>query len=288
MEFSYLQAIITGFLQGITELFPISSLGHAILLPAWVGGSWEKFITDPVSPYLTVTIALHAASALALFLVFRKRWLSLFTGALISIRKRNLKNRDGKLFFMIVLATIPVGVLGIIFEEPLQDLFGKPLASAYFLTANGLILILAERLSRKTSRALTQNDSADEISHHISVPVAITVGFGQSLALFAGISRFGITISAGLLRKMNHSAAADFAFLLALPVIAGASVLKLPELFTPELSHLAGPVIVGSVISFICTYISIKFLVNWFKTKTLYPFAIYCLLVGGISVVKFL
>ncbi len=288
MEFSYLQAIITGFLQGITELFPISSLGHAILLPAWVGGSWEKFITDPVSPYLTVTIALHAASALALFLVFRKRWLSLFTGALISIRKRNLKNRDGKLFFMIVLATIPVGVLGIIFEEPLQDLFGKPLASAYFLTANGLILILAERLSRKTSMALTQNDSADEISHHISVPVAITVGFGQSLALFAGISRFGITISAGLLRKMNHTAAADFAFLLALPVIAGASVLKLPELFTPELSHLAGPVIVGSVISFICTYISIKFLVNWFKTKTLYPFAIYCLLVGGISVVKFL
>ncbi len=288
MEFSYLQAIITGFLQGITELFPISSLGHAILLPAWVGGSWEKFITDPVSPYLTVTIALHAASALALFLVFRKRWLSLFTGALIFIRKRNLKNRDGKLFFMIVLATIPVGVLGIIFEEPLQDLFGKPLASAYFLTANGLILILAERLSRKTSRALTQNDSADEISHHISVPVAITVGFGQSLALFAGISRFGITISAGLLRKMNHTAAADFAFLLALPVIAGASVLKLPELFTPELSHLAGPVIVGSVISFICTYISIKFLVNWFKTKTLYPFAIYCLLVGGISVVKFL
>ncbi len=288
MEFSYLQAIITGFLQGITELFPISSLGHAILLPAWVGGSWEKFITDPVSPYLTVTIALHAASALALFLVFRKRWLSLFTGALISIRKRNLKNRDGKLFFMIVLATIPVGVLGIIFEEPLQDLFGKPLASAYFLTANGLILILAERLSRKTSMALTQNDSADEISHHISVPVAITVGFGQSLALFSGISRFGITISAGLLRKMNHTAAADFAFLLALPVIAGASVLKLPELFTPELSHLAGPVIVGSVISFICTYISIKFLVNWFKTKTLYPFAIYCLLVGGISVVKFL
>lgn len=288
MEFSYLQAIITGILQGITELFPISSLGHAVLLPAWVGGQWEKFITDPTSPYLTVTIALHAASALALFLVFRQRWFCLITGAFISIKNRNVKNHDGKLFFMIVIATIPVGLLGFIFEEPLQDLFGKPRASAFFLTINGAILIAAERLSRKTSMALTKSGSADEISHRISLPAAITVGFGQSLALFAGISRFGITISAGLLRKMNHSTAADFAFLLALPVIAGASLLKLPELFTPELSHLAGPVIVGSIISFICTYVSIKFLVNWFKTKTLYPFAIYCLVVGGISIVKFL
>mgnify|MGYP001161699744 FL=1 len=288
MELSYAQSILTGFIQGITELFPISSLGHAVLIPAWVGGDWASFITDPASPYLTVTIALHAASALALFLVFRKRWFSMFGATLKSVRKRDYSTPNTKLFLMLVIATIPVGVLGLTFEEPLQKLFGDPLPSAIFLTLNGAILILVERLTRNNKALVGSQSAFDNIADHITPVSALAVGFGQCLALFAGISRFGITISAGLIRKMHHSVAAEFAFLLALPVIAGASLLKLPELFTPELRHLAGPVIVGSIVSFGATYFSISFLVKWFQSKTLYPFAIYCLIAGAISIVKFI
>ncbi len=288
MELSYTQSILTGLIQGITELFPISSLGHAVLIPAWIGGSWASFISDPASPYLTVTIALHAASALALFFVFRNRWFAMFGATLKSVRSRNYATPNTKLFLMIIIATIPVGALGYAFEGPLQNLFGDPLPSAIFLTINGLILISVERLSRKTNTLATSTNSVINISEHITPSSAVAVGFAQSLALFAGISRFGITISAGLLRKMHHSVAAEFAFLLALPVIAGASLLKLPELFTPELRHLAGPVIAGSIVSFAATYFSISFLVKWFRSKTLYPFAIYCLLVGLISIVRFL
>ena len=288
MELSYWQSIVTGFLQGITELFPISSLGHAVLVPAWIGGSWERFITDPQSYYLTVTIALHAASALALFFVFRQRWYEMFSSSIRSLGKREFTHHHTRLLILIIIATIPVAVLGYVFEEPIQNMFGDPLPSALFLFINGLILIAAERLSRSTHNVPSREAADNEIVNHISSKNALVIGFAQSLALFAGISRFGITMSAGLLRKVNHSVAAEFAFLLALPVIAGAALLKLPELFTEETSHLAGPVIAGSVVSFCATYVSVKFLVRWFKTKTLYPFAIYCLVVGVISMIRFM
>ena len=287
MTLSYWQAIITGFLQGVTELFPISSLGHAVLVPAWIGGSWEEFIASPNSYYLTITIALHAASALALFLVFRRRWFEMALSITRSLRTRDFTHHHSRLLLLIVIATIPVAVLGKTFEEPVQRMFGDPLPSAIFLTINGLILILAERLSRTTSSETSREDADLSITKHITPSNALIIGFGQSLALFAGISRFGITMSAGLLRKVNHAVAAEFAFLLALPVIAGASILKLPELFTDQTAHLAGPVIAGSIVSFCATYISVKFLVRWFKTNTLYPFAIYCLVVGIVSFVRF-
>ena len=287
MTLSYWQAIITGFLQGVTELFPISSLGHAVLVPAWVGGSWATFVTNPDSYYLTITIALHAASAFALFIVFRRRWFDMVRSTLKSVRKRDFSHHHTQLFLLVLIATIPVATLGKIFEKPIQNAFGKPLPSAIFLTINGLILVGAERLTRKTSKVKNHDEIDVAITQNVSKQNAIIIGFGQSLALLAGISRFGITMSAGLLRKVNHAAAAEFAFLLALPVIAGASLLKLPELFTAETAHLAGPVIAGSITSFFATYISVKFLVRWFKSKTLYPFAIYCLVVGLLSIVKF-
>ena len=283
MELSYFQAAITGFVQGITELFPISSLGHAVLVPAWVGGSWKSFTTDPTSPYLTVTIALHLASAIALFIFFRRRWISLIGGGLNVLRGK--KSDNGKVFWMIVLATIPVAILGFLFEHKFQDLFAKPIASALFLTVNGLILIFAERKSRK-SKDLANNE-VHEFAEKIGTKSALAIGFAQSFALFAGISRFGISMSAGLARGLSHSHASDFAFLLALPVILGASVAKLPDLFTQANSHLAGPIILGCVISGFATYASVAFLVKWFRTRTLYPFAIYCIALGLLSVVRF-
>ena len=286
MNFTYGQAIITGFIQGITELFPVSSLGHAILIPAWIGGSFKEFISEENKAYLLITIAMHLASSISLFLVFRKRWLNLIGGTFTSIRKRSFQSKQFRVLSYILIATIPVGALGVIFGDYFQSIFGKPAYSAVFLTINGVLLIMAERLSKKYI-SHSSSDSDAEIDAHINAKSAVVIGFGQSLALFAGISRFGITMSAGLLRKLNHSVASDFAFLLSLPVIVGAAIVKLPELFTTDAKQLLGQILVGSVVSFIATYISVTFLVKWFKTKTLYPFAIYCLLFGIASFIRF-
>lgn len=279
--------MIIGFIQGITELFPISSLGHGILIPAWLGGSFKDFISDENQTYLLISIAMHLASSAALFLVFRKRWQNLIFGSFSALKSRNFQNTQFKVLSYIIIATIPVGILGLAFDDYFQSIFGNPKFSAIFLTINGLILIGAERLSRRdVAHELLDSDA--EIDHRVNVKSAVVIGFGQSLALFAGISRFGVTMSAGLLRKLNHSVASDFAFLLSLPVILGASIVKLPELFTTDANQLMGQIIAGSIVSFICTYISVTFLVRWFKTRTLYPFAMYCLIVGILSFVRFL
>ena len=287
MDFTYGQAVLIGFIQGITELFPISSLGHAILIPAWIGGSFGEFISEENEAYLLITIAMHLASSVALFLVFRKRWIRLITGTVQAVVSKNFQSTSFRVLSYIVIATIPVGILGLAFGDYFQSIFGKPQYSALFLTLNGLLLITAERLSRRDITAELQ-DSDAEIDRRVSAKTAVAIGFGQSLALFAGISRFGVTMSAGLLRKLNHSVASDFAFLLSLPVIVGASIIKLPELFTTNANELLGQILLGSVISFIATYISVTFLVRWFKTKTLYPFAIYCLVFGIFSFVRFI
>jgi len=286
LEFTYFQAVIIGFIQGITELFPISSLGHAILIPAWLGGTFKDFISEENQTYLLISIAMHLASSVALFLVFRKRWSNLIVGSIRALKVRNFQNTQFKVLSYIVIATIPVGVLGLAFDEYFQSIFGKPEFSAAFLTINGLILIGAERLSRRDV-AHELPDSDAEIDHRVNVKRSVVIGFGQSLALFAGISRFGVTMSAGLLSKLNHSVASDFAFLLSLPVILGASIVKLPQLFTTDANQLMGQIAVGSIVSFICTYISVTFLVRWFKTRTLYPFAIYCLIFGILSLLRF-
>ena len=286
MSFTYEQAIIIGLIQGLTELFPISSLGHAILIPAWIGGSFKQFISEENDAYLLITIAMHLASSVALFLVFRKRWVGLIAGSYKAVKSKNYQSTPFRVLGYIVIATIPVGVLGLALDDYFQDIFGKPQYSALFLTINGLILITAERLSKRD--VLHEfHDSDAEIDRRVNAKTALAIGFGQSLALFAGISRFGVTMSAGLVRKLNHSVASDFAFLLSLPVILGASVVKLPELFTTDTRLVLGQILAGSIVSFFATYVSVTFLVRWFKTKTLYPFAIYCLAFGMISMIKF-
>ena len=286
MSFTYEQAIIIGLIQGLTELFPISSLGHAILIPAWIGGSFKQFISEENDAYLLITIAMHLASSVALFLVFRKRWVGLIAGSYKAVKSKNYQSTPFRVLGYIVIATIPVGVLGLALDDYFQDIFGKPQFSALFLTINGLILITAERLSKRD--VLHEfHDSDAEIDRRVNAKTALAIGFGQSLALFAGISRFGVTMSAGLVRKLNHSVASDFAFLLSLPVILGASIVKLPELFSTDTRLVLGQILAGSVVSFFATYVSVTFLVRWFKTKTLYPFAIYCLAFGMISMIKF-
>lgn len=284
LELSYFQSIVTGILQGFSELFPISSLGHSVLVPAWIGGSWERFLSNETSgesPYLLMIIALHVASSLTLIWFFRERWIALIKAFFTSLTKRSGFNPSERLIWKILLATIPVGVLGILFQDQVGDLFSDPFAVGAFLFLNGALLAGIEIF--KKYRIKRELPDSEEIGNR----QALLIGVAQSAALFPGISRFGITMSAGLARGLSHSAASDFAFLIATPVIFGAGLLKLPKLFDPEISHIIGPVIVGAIVSAICTYISIAFLVKWFRTHTLYPFAIYCLIVGALSFWRF-
>lgn len=284
LELSYLQSIITGVLQGFSELFPISSLGHSVLVPAWIGGSWERFLTNETSgesPYLLMIIALHVASSLTLIWYFRERWVVLVKAFFTSLRKRNDFTAPERLIWKILLATLPVGILGVLFQDQVGELFSDPFAVGGFLFLNGLLLAAIELFKRfRITHELSDSES-------IGNGQALVIGVAQSAALFPGISRFGVTMSAGLARGLSHSAASDFAFLIATPVIFGAGILKLPKLFDPEISHIIGPVIVGSIVSALCTYLSIAFLVKWFKTHTLYPFAIYCVVVGALSFWRF-
>ena len=284
LELSYFQSIVTGILQGFSELFPISSLGHSVLVPAWIGGSWERFLSNETSgesPYLLMIIALHVASSLTLIWFFRERWIVLIKAFFTSLTKRSGFNPSERLIWKILLATIPVGVLGILFQDQVGDLFSDPFAVGAFLFLNGALLAGIEIF--KKYRIKRELPDSEEIGNR----QALLIGVAQSAALFPGISRFGITMSAGLARGLSHSAASDFAFLIATPVIFGAGLLKLPKLFDPEISHIIGPVVVGAIVSAICTYISIAFLVKWFRTHTLYPFAIYCLIVGALSFWRF-
>ncbi len=280
-HFTFLQAGITGLIQGITELFPISSLGHSVLVPAWLGGSWRAFSDTP--QYLLVAVAFHLASAVALFIVFAPRWISIFR-SLISWKR---DSSSFKLFWLLVLGTIPVAMIGLAFSKFFQRNFQKPLSAAIFLTINGLILFGAERLTSRRHPHAVPADQDLAIIERVSPGQALVIGVGQSAALFAGISRFGITVSAGLLRGLSRSVAADFAFLLSFPVILGASLVKLPKLGNGELAGSYGALTFGAAVAFVATIFSVKVLTRWFKTNSLRPFAAYCLVVGVISIIKF-
>ena len=280
-HFTFLQAGMTGLIQGFTELFPISSLGDAVLVPAWLGGSWRVFSDTP--QYLLIAVAFHLASAVALFIVFAPRWIAI----LRSVVSWNKGSSNFKLFWLLVLGTIPVGLIGVAFNNFFQRNFQKPLAAGIFLTINGLILFSAERLTSRRHAHAIPADQNLAIVERVSTGQALIIGVGQSAALFAGISRFGITVSAGMLRGLSRSVAADFAFLLSFPVILGASIVKLPKLGNGELAGSYGALTFGVAIAFVATIFSVKVLTRWFKSNSLRPFAAYCLVVGLISIIRF-
>jgi len=280
-HFSFLQAAVTGLIQGITELFPVSSLGHSVLIPAWLGGSWRDFAGR--DQYLLVAVAFHLASAIALFILFAPRWISILR-SVITWKK---SEPEFRIFWLLVLGTIPVALVGFAFNGFFQRNFQKPLSAAIFLTLNGFILLGAEQLTAKRQPRTFPDDEDLAIAERVSPAQALAIGVGQSAALFAGISRFGITVSFGMLRGLSRSIAADFAFLLAFPVIFGASILKLPKLGNGALSGSYGALVFGSVIAFLSTIFAVKVLVRWFAHNSLRPFAFYCLTAGALSIIRF-
>jgi undecaprenyl-diphosphatase len=305
---SYLQAIVIALVQGVTELFPVSSLGHSVLVPAWIGGSWETLVTqssqaDSASSfYLAYIVALHCSTAVALLWFFRADWVRIIRGffrSLVrSVRERAfvVSDADERLAWLIVLATIPVGITGLAFEHVFRTVFAKPLAASIFLFVNGLILLLGERVRRgaeeREARASGGGGVATAVASdrriaRISFRDGIFVGSTQILALLPGISRSGVTMVGGLWRGLSHEDAARFAFLLATPVIFAAGVLKLPSLAGPAGDHIHGQVVVGVLVTGVTAYLSVRFLVRYFETRTLTPFAIYCLVAGAASVARF-
>ena len=322
---TYLQAIVIALVQGVTELFPVSSLGHSVLVPAWIGGSWETLVTQSSqansesSFYLAFIVALHVATALALLWFFRTDWIRIIAGffrsASRSLRARQIliSDADERLAWLIVLATIPVGITGVLFEHVFRTALAKPVAASAFLFVNGLILLAGDRLARKRGSGeaispapngvpakqpptATGGRSAADVAEAYASDVRISrlpyadglrVGTLQIFALFAGISRSGITIVGGLWRGLTYEDAARFAFLLATPVILAAGVLKMPSLFGKAGEHIHGQVLVGMLVCGLAAYLSVRFLVRYFETHSLRPFAIYCLIAGAVSLVRF-
>ena len=292
---SFFQAIVIGALQGFTELFPVSSLGHSVLVPAWLG--WNSLVAGEAASesfYLAFLVGLHVATAIALLVFFRKDWVRIITGFFTSIRDRRIENADQRMAWLLVLGTLPVGIVGLVFEHGLRTLFAKPLAAAIFLTINGGILAVGEQLRRRVPQRATPDSALADGSagslgdgSGVSTTDALIVGSSQIAALFAGISRSGATMVAGLLRGLDHDDAARFSFLLATPVIFAAGVYKLPDLFGSLGDGIRGQVVVGSIVAGLCAYVAVRFLTRFFHTRTLNPFAIYCLIAGVASIVKF-
>jgi len=271
---TYVQAIILGALQGITELFPISSLGHSVIIPSLL--HWN--IEQSNSSFLIFIIATHFATSLVLLLFFRKDWKKIVIGIFVSLKNRKIVTPYEKLGWLLVVATIPAGILGVLFQDTVQKLLASPVIAAVFLIFNGGMLYLAERL-----RKYRRETGGDAAIARLSWAQSAKVGLMQCLALLPGISRTGSTLTGGLLSGLDHEDSARFAFLLATPIIFGASALKLPELFTVHYSVF--PVCIGFITSAIAAYFSVKFLAKYFETKTLKPFAVYCLLFGIFSLI---
>ncbi|NIH82307.1 undecaprenyl-diphosphatase [Amycolatopsis viridis] len=292
----------------------MSSLGHSILIPAWVGGSWARDLSmGKDSPYLAVLVAMHVATALALVVFYRRDWVRIVRGLWTSVRDREVVDADQRLAWLLVLATIPVGIAGLLLESALRDFLGKPVPTAIFLALNGVVLLAVERFARAGRRPvpaapvpeaseITRDFSAettmplrivraevaaDRRLARLGVGEAVLIGAAQILALFPGISRSGITMVAGLRRGLSHEDAARFAFLLATPVILAAGVLKMPSLFTAENHASLGPALVGSLVAGVAAYLALRFLTRYFETRTLTPFAIYCVVAGIGSLVYF-
>lgn len=279
------QAIIFGILQGVTELFPISSLGHSVVLPRLLG--WHVDQTAPF--FLTFLVATHTATALVLFFFFFKDWKRILAGLYRSLKEREIKQNDAdaKLGWLLVVATIPAGILGILFETEFAKLFGNPQLVAAVLILNGVLLFGAEFLRRKRKDENKPAHSNERIAK-LTWWQAIKIGLLQSIALIPGFSRTGATLTGSLLIGLSHEDGARFAFLLATPIIGAASVLKLPELAGKTESSMVVPVLVGAITAGIAAFFSVKFLTKYFETKTLTPFAVYCVVVGlFLSVVFF-
>jgi undecaprenyl-diphosphatase len=278
---SYFQAAILGLVQGVSELFPISSLGHSVILPKLFG--WD--IHQNAAYFLTFLVALHLATALVLLGFFWSDWVRIVKGLGRSLRDREIADSDAKLGWLLIVGTIPAGLLGLLLQDYLRKLFASAEYASVFLALNGVMLFGAEALRRRAP--VVADDDDERIARTVGWWQGFTVGAVQSIALIPGFSRSGASMGGGLLVGLSHKDAARFAFLLATPLILAAAVLKLPELAGSEGNGVRGPALVGALCSALTAYLSVRFLMRYFETRTLIPFAVYCLCAGVAATIYF-
>ena len=280
---TYPRAIILGLIQGVTELFPISSLGHAVILPRLLG--WDIHQNDKY--FLTFLVATHLATALVLLGFFWHDWVRIVKGLGRSLRDRGIApdDTDAKLGWLLVVGTIPAGILGLLLQDKLRSVFASSNSAALFIALNGLLLFGAERLRRRAPQ--TDKDDDTRIARQLTWTKGVGIGAAQALALIPGFSRSGASMAGGLLAGLSNEDSARFAFLLATPIIGAAALLKLPELAGPDGNGVRGPALAGALAAAVSAYFSIRFLMKYFETKTLIPFAVYCLVLGVLVSIGF-
>jgi undecaprenyl-diphosphatase len=282
---SYFQAIVMGLFQGFSELFPISSLGHAVILPRLLG--WDIHQNDKF--FLSFLVATHVATATVLFFFFLDDWKRILAGIGRSLRDREIKpgDHDARLGWLLVVGTVPAGVLGLLLEHPLRSLFASAASAAAFLIVNGILLLVFERLRRRPPAPDDYLGDTESQASRLSWKQAVGIGTAQAAALIPGISRSGVTMGGGLVAGLSNEFAARYAFLLATPIIGAAGLLKLPELMGHDGDHVRGQALVGAIAAAVSAYFSVKFLVKYFETNRLTPFGVYCIVAGTICTLIF-
>jgi undecaprenyl-diphosphatase len=288
MNITIWQTLFLALLQGVTELFPISSLGHTVILPGLLG--WGDLVRD--KHFLPLIVALHLGTSIALVIYFWRDWLKVLLTLVESVKKGEVQTgTESWVSWLILIGCIPAGLIGVFLEKPLKELFASPVIAASFLIVNGVILFLGEVMLR---RKRTKKDGKFGYKQDIGRPLtqlswknAFLIGLAQSLALIPGISRSGVTMVAGLGVGLNHEDAARYSFLLGTPLIGAAALLEVPQLWGQSAMVLA-LVVVGMIVSGVAAFLSTKFLLKYFETGRLHPFAVYCAGAGISSLLLFL
>ena len=281
------QALFMGLLQGATELFPVSSLGHAVLLPSLLHWSYRQ--SDPA--FVPFLVLLHLGTATALLILYRTEWIGIVSGFVRAAWRGRIEGPNERLAMLLALGTIPGGLVGFIGQQSLKQLFASPRVAAVALIVNGGILLGAEVLRRRSERAgLSREQQEGEFKDvgQVSVRAAALVGVFQGFAFIPGISRSGVTMAGGLLAGLRHQEAAKFSFLLATPIIAAAGLLEVPELFTQN-PPLSGSTLAlygaSAVLAGLAAYVSARFLIRYFRSGRLDPYGWYCAALGVVSLV---
>lgn len=288
--FTTFRAIVLGILQGISELFPVSSLGHTVLFPKLFG--WSQIVafqSRPESPWLAFIVMLHVGSAIGLLVYFWRDWVAIVTAFVATVRKRRIETPTERLAWLIIVASIPTGILGLALEHAARVATSKPEVAAIFLVVNGAILFAAQRLTERAEvRRLARREGAKQDGGRqletLEYREAAVLGIAQSGGLIAGISRDGMVMATGLLRGLDNFDAARISFLMATPIILLAGVYKIPDLTGHLGNGIRGAAAIAALFAAIFAVLTVHFLTRYFKTRTLYPFAIYCLLFGAAMV----
>jgi undecaprenyl-diphosphatase len=273
------QALFMGLLQGASELFPVSSLGHAVIVPSLLHWSFRQ--SDP--SFVPFLVLLHLGTATALLVLYRGQWVEIIRGFFTAALRGQLETDTERLAMLLLVGTIPAAVLGVFLESRIKTLFASPYEAAGFLILNGFLMLGFELVRRRRERGASRDEQESHFAQaeKISFRAAALVGACQALAFLPGISRSGITIGGGLLAGLRHQEAARFSFLLATPVILGAGLVEVPELFKPDVP--VGVYVAAALLAGIAAYASARFLLRYFRSGRLDPYGVYCIGAGVAS-----